>query len=199
MEGDILQKWMDANGLKPATLATKIKVSRQVIYLRLKDETIPEDFKIKLALAGYSIPALSVKSLDNNQEYGLPVMPVSAMAGFGKGDFPVSLEDIELKISIPHFKGKADFYVAVTGSSMYPKYSSGDIVACKMLREPSFIQWNKCHLIDTTQGLMIKRLRKSQNKGFVLCRSDNPDYEDFEVPEKEIRNVALIVGAIRFE
>lgn len=136
-----------------------------------------------------------------NSEEGAPLLPVSAMAGLGSGyTSPVMDHEVEERYIIPEFKGKVDFYVRVTGTSMQPMYNSGDIVACKHLENIPFIQWNKTYVLDTlSQGALVKRLFQGINKNTIICRSDNPDYPDFTIQYKEIRAIALIIGVIRFE
>lgn len=132
----------------------------------------------------------------------IPLIPVDAFAGISNnGGYSISDSTIEERYIIPLFDGKGvDFLISVRGSSMYPKYSSGDIVACRFVRELLFIQWNKVYVLDTkSQGSMIKRLIKSDNPKTVICRSDNKDYGDFEVPMDDIQNIALVIGAIRLE
>jgi phage repressor protein C with HTH and peptisase S24 domain len=45
----------------------------------------------------------------------------------------------------------------------------------------------------------MKRLTKGGNADSVVCKSDNKDFDDFEVPMSEIRSVALVIGVIRLE
>ena len=113
----------------------------------------------------------------------------------------VNLDTIEERYVVPLFDGmKMDFMISVRGSSMYPKYNSGDVVACRMVQELLFVQWNKVYVLDTiSQGVIIKRLKKSDKEGFVICKSDNEQYEPFEIPMSDIRTIALVVGVIRLE
>ena len=133
---------------------------------------------------------------------GIPLLPFDAFAGIGdemvKG---VNFDTIEERYVVPLFDGlKVDFMMPVRGSSMYPKYSSGDVVACRLVQELLFVQWNKVYVVDTiSQGIIMKRLLKSTNTEKIICRSDNKDYGDFEVPMGDIRNIALVVGVIRLE
>ena len=83
---------------------------------------------------------------------------------------------------------------------MSPKYNSGDIVVCAIIRGSKFIQWNKAHVIATKeQGVLIKRIRKSTDDNTILAISDNESYEPFEIPKNEIIGIAIIVGVIRLE
>lgn len=90
--------------------------------------------------------------------------------------------------------------IEVEGSSMYPKYNSGDIVACRIINERNFIQWNKTHVIATKdQGILIKRIKPSKKKDLVTIVSDNRDYDPFEVNMEEVTGLAIVVGVIRLE
>ena len=132
---------------------------------------------------------------------GVPMLPFDAFAGIGTDVEGVNLDTIEERYVVPLFDGmKMDFMISVRGSSMYPKYNSGDVVACRMVQELLFVQWNKVYVLDTiSQGVIIKRLKKSDKEGFVICKSDNEKYEPFEIPLSDIRTIALVVGVIRLE
>ena len=129
---------------------------------------------------------------------GIPLIPINAMAGAFTGDLSVMEYECDRYI-IPSFKG-ADFLIGVKGSSMYPRYNSGDIVACKRLSlQDLFFQWNKVYVLDTDQGPLIKRIKPGTDKDHVTIVSDNKDYEPFELAIDHIYHVGLVVGVIRVE
>lgn len=129
---------------------------------------------------------------------GIPLIPISAMAGAFTGEQTVLEYECE-RFVVPTFKG-AEFLISVKGSSMYPKYNSGDIVACKRLpMDDIFFQWNKVYVLDTDQGPLIKRVKPGSDKDHVLIVSDNERYEPFELPLNRIYHVALVIGVIRLE
>lgn len=140
----------------------------------------------------------AIKSFDKT---GLPLVSIHAVAGFGNANFAISDRDVKDYYIIPKFKYlKVDFMIEVAGSSMYPKYSSGDIIACTIIRESKFIQWNKCHVVATKeQGILVKRLKKGDGPDSILAISDNKDYDPFLIPVNEITGIALVVGVIRLE
>jgi phage repressor protein C with HTH and peptisase S24 domain len=132
---------------------------------------------------------------------GLPLIPIDAVAGFnGWDEAGVTALDCT-RYDIPDFEAAhADFLIRVSGSSMYPKYSSGDILACRRIDEITFIQWGKIYVIDSRQGAMVKRLFPIDGDDDNLqCRSDNPNYPPFCLPKAEIRSLSIVVGAIRLE
>lgn len=129
---------------------------------------------------------------------GIPLIPISAMAGSFTGEQTVLEYECE-RFVVPTFKG-AEFLISVKGSSMYPRYNSGDIVACKRLpMDDLFFQWNKVYVLDTDQGPLIKRVKPGSDKEHVLIISDNEHYEPFELPINRIYHVALVIGVIRLE
>lgn len=129
----------------------------------------------------------------------IPLIPLDAMAGYGSGTMQVMDYDTERYI-VPEFTElKTDFMIRVKGSSMYPTYNSGDIVACKKLPEQTFYQWNKVYVLDTVQGPMIKRIHASDKEGHIMCVSDNEKYKPFDIHLDDIFSLSLVVGVIRLE
>ena len=134
----------------------------------------------------------------NNPKEGIPLIPVNAMAGALTSEQTMLEYECDRYV-VPVFKG-ADFLIPVKGSSMYPKYSSGDIVACKRVPMTDlFFQWNKVYVLDTNQGALIKRIKRGSDSEHILIVSDNEAYEPFELPIRCIYNVAIVIGVIRLE
>ena len=131
---------------------------------------------------------------------GIPLIPIDAMAGFGTGAVQVMHYDTS-KYIVPEFSElNVDFMIRVKGSSMVPKYNSGDLVACKKLVITDiFFQWNKVYVLDTEQGALIKRVKKGSRDNYILLISDNQNYDPFELHLSKIFAVALVVGVIRLE
>lgn len=133
-----------------------------------------------------------------NPQEGIPLIPISAMAGCFTDDSQILEYECE-RFVVPTFKG-AEFLISVKGSSMYPKYNSGDIVACKRLPlSDLFFQWNKVYVLDTNQGPLIKRIQKGSDDDHILIVSDNEKYTPFELHISKIHAVAIVLGVIRLE
>lgn len=132
---------------------------------------------------------------------GVPLLPFDAFAGIGTDIEGINFDVIEERYVIPLFDGiKVDFMIPVRGSSMYPKYNSGDVVACRLVKDILFFQWNKVYVLDTqSQGVIMKRVKKSSEEGCITCVSENSNYDPFDIPMEDVRNIALVVGVIRLE
>lgn len=140
----------------------------------------------------------------NNTHDNAPLIPLvtqNAVAGFGNENFAIQEADVKEYYVVPKFRyHQVDFMIEISGSSMYPKYNSGDVVACTILHDGAFIQWNKCHIVATReQGILCKRLMPGASDDCLKMVSDNPNYPPFDVPKNEITGIALIVGVIRLE
>ncbi len=131
----------------------------------------------------------------------IPLVSEKAVGGFFNEHFSIKERDVLAYYLIPKFRHLGvDFMIEVIGDSMIPKFYPGDIIACSIISQSQFIQWNKPHLIATReQGLIVKRLRKSDVKNCLLAISDNHDYDPFDIPIDEIVGMARIVGVIHLE
>lgn len=131
---------------------------------------------------------------------GIPLIPIDAMAGFGEGSFQIMDYDTSC-YRVPEFDElKAEFMIRVKGSSMYPKYNSGDLLACKKLPlSDIFFQWNKVYVLSTEQGALVKRVKKSEKENCIKLISDNKKYDPFDLPISAVYSIALVLGVIRLE
>ena len=131
----------------------------------------------------------------------IPLVSRKAVGGIIGEAFAISEEDIISYYVIPKFRYlNVDFLMELTGDSMAPCLCAGDIIACSIICNPSFIQWNKPHLVCTRdQGLIVKRLRRSSDDSCLMMVSDNPEYDPFDVPKSDILALARVVGSIHAE
>lgn len=147
-----------------------------------------------------SVPVM-IKSYPKPQKQseGIPLVNISAAAGFGTFDICIEEKNIVAKYVIPDFNG-ADLMIPIVGDSMEPKYTAGDIVACKIIKDNKYIQWGKVYIVATkTQGFMLKRLYSSNIEEYLECKSYNPEYPPFLIEKDEISGIALVIGSVHLE
>lgn len=124
-----------------------------------------------------------------------PRIPVDAAAGsLSIGSDPISQNGCEMLPVIPRFP-KYDFTIVAKGDSMIPEIASGDELACRFISQRNFIQWGRTHVLDTAQGVVVKRIFDRSDS--IVCRSTNTNYPDFLIAKEEIYHIALVVGLIR--
>ena len=70
---------------------------------------------------------------------------------------------------------------------MAPEYPSGSQVLIKKVNEKAFINWGNVFVLDTCNGVIIKRVYPADgDESRVLCESINPKYPPFAVDMKDI-------------
>ena len=125
-------------------------------------------------------------------EHQIPLLPINAIGGSLNGyNTQVMPSDCET-ITVP-IKG-AEMAVTVHGDSMAPEYPSGSIVLIKKIDERAFIEWGNVFVIDTINGVIVKRLLPCKdNEGRVLCESNNEKFAPFELSLSDVRGIYRIL------
>ena len=131
---------------------------------------------------------------------GIPLIPLDAVAGFpADGGSGVSMDNWERYV-IPEFADKgANFLIRVSGDSMVPLYYSGDLRACHKITDIRFFQWGPIYVLETSQGILVKRVQESEKyDDCILCVSENDSvHKPFLLPRDDIRSLSTIVGLVR--
>jgi len=127
----------------------------------------------------------------------IPMLSMDAFAGPGAPNYnDIVFTDTYV---VKEFND-SDFLIRVKGDSMAPRYTSGDVVACKKILETLFFQWGRVYVLYTqSQGVMIKRIQPSEKEDCIKCVSDNERYAPFDVPKNDIVALALVNGSISLE
>ena len=212
-------EYISAKGLKPTRLEKEIGLSNG--YLRTqerRDADLGEGVLLKildycldlnpiwvltgkgnmLNTSAQQIIAHEEIPIAYKSKEGIPLIPIDAMAGALTENSQAVMEYECEHYVIPMFKG-AEFLIPVKGDSMQPKYYSGDIVACKRLPLDTFFQWNRTYVIDSEQGVLIKRVKQGVDENHIILVSDNPEYDPFPLEKAKIYSLSLVIGVVRAE
>lgn len=145
-------------------------------------------------------PTQPTKPTSHPSTPGIPLIPLDAIAGFPVDDTAATyLESCERYV-IPEFQAKgADFLIRVSGDSMVPLYYSGDLLACHKLTDIRFFQWGTIYVLETSQGILVKRVQESnEHDDCILCVSENDSvHKPFLLPRDDIRSMSTIIGLVR--
>lgn len=115
--------------------------------------------------------------------------------GGGVQLFDDTLTKEYIDISIPEFRDCTDA-VNIYGDSMAPLYKSGQIIILKEWTE-NFIDFGNVYLVITRNGnRMVKYLKKAQDDAHVLCVSENPEFDPFEIEKASILKLFIVKGSI---
>lgn len=94
----------------------------------------------------------------------------------------------------------ADYYVNVTGKSMAPLISHGDIIALKKISNwKDFILFGEIYAIVTDEFRTIKIITKGSKEGYfkLIPFSNEPEFVEQEIPIKIINHVFAVKGSIK--
>lgn len=190
-------------GVSRGTLESKTGITEDVVakfiakypevspewLLTGKGDTLKQPFDSNAFFGGQTSPLYHPTSTR-------PRIPYEAQAGslslVAQSATEAQCEKLPLITRFPRY----DFTIIVQGESMEPNFKPGDEVACQMLRESSYIKWGHPYIIDSIDGVVLKRIYDAGDK--ILCVSDNSLFGKFEIPKSEINHLALVVGLIRF-
>ena len=116
----------------------------------------------------------------------IPLLPLSAQGG-SLNDFVVSVSEKDCEKIISPISD-ADFAITISGDSMAPEYPNGSQVLIKRINERAFIEWGRDYVLDTCNGVVVKRLAPSENDDCIKCVSLNPSpvYAPFDVSLNDI-------------
>lgn len=94
---------------------------------------------------------------------------------------------------------KADYWVNVTGHSMDPLISHGDIIAIKKLNDwKTYYLPGEIYAIVTDEFRTIKKIRKGDNEGEVLLVPENlEDFDPKPISISLIRDVYQVLGCMK--
>lgn len=129
---------------------------------------------------------------------GVPYYNVDFIGGF---DIVLNDQTISPEYLIDFRKyNEATCWCNVTGHSMEPEITHGDIIALKKIEDKSFLPLGEVYAIVTTNGMRtIKRLGPSNApKCYTLVPTNkSPEYGIQELPKDMIEHVFQVLGCMK--
>ena len=132
----------------------------------------------------------------STQATGVPYYDVDFCGGF---DFVLN-DQTKLPagyINIPQYN-KADSWANITGHSMEPLISNGDIIALRKVEDwQTYMLYGEVYGIMTNEWRTVKRVRKSPNPDYIILEPINKEYDEQEIPKSIITGVWQILGCAK--
>lgn len=133
-----------------------------------------------------------------NMEFkGSPYYNVDFIGGF---DIVMNDQTInpDYYINYPPYNKEGVVWCNLTGRSMEPELSNGDIIALKPMETPiEYLPTGEIYAIITNDYRTVKRIKMSDRDGFVRLIPSNKEYQEQEIPVSMITKVYAVLGSIR--
>ncbi len=100
-------------------------------------------------------------------------------------------------IDLPQYE-KVDSWANITGHSMEPLISNGDIIALRKIEDwRTYLLYGQIYGVVTPEYRTVKRIRKASNPEMIVLEPINKDYDPTEIPKSIITGMWLVIGCAK--
>ncbi len=131
-------------------------------------------------------------------EQGVPVYDIDVTAGTMSREMIFADERIVGHINVPGVSRDCRI-VRVSGDSMSPVINSGDYIAVRQVSDMSILYWGQIYVVLLDDYRMVKYLRRHERNDMVTLRSENPAYDDIDLPRSAIRALFFVDSIIHID
>lgn len=146
---------------------------------------------------GRSLRILPIAVDKETSNENATLVPVKAAAGYlnGYGDVEFIEKLPSFELPFPELPGGRTYRIfQIKGDSMLP-IPSGAYVICAYLMDWTTIHNDACYVIvSKSEGIVFKRVLNNLSLGHLTLKSDNAEYEPYDVPVDDILEVWTAVG-----
>lgn len=128
---------------------------------------------------------------------GVPYYDVDFIGGFDMV-FNDQTQNPTGYINFPQYS-RADAWANISGHSMEPVISNGDIIALHHIGDwKTFLLYGEIYGIITDHYRTVKRVRKSADPDCLILEPINKNgYDEQEIPKEIIRDVWQVIGSVK--
>ncbi len=184
-------------GVAPSTISTWLaRDSFDYDLLFAKCEKISPEWLLTgkgNMLKGENTDKFSSPIVSYNLEVGQPYYDVDFLGGFSE-IYNSQVSSPKHNIIVPGFD-RAHLWCNVTGHSMEPQISHGDIIALRPCTIDD-IQYGEMYAVVLDTIRTIKIIRRGSSKKFLRYVPINPNFDEQEFEVNRIVNVFEVIGSI---
>lgn len=124
---------------------------------------------------------------------GALIYDIDATCGIDGRDIDFADEYVIGSIEAPEINPNSKIIFA-TGDSMTPLITSGDRIVVRKIESWDYFNYGQVYVIITNGYRFIKRIRKhpTDPENFILLRSENKEYDDIDLPKREIVHLFIV-------
>lgn len=212
MFNEIIER--NASNMYQSDLASLLGIKQPTISRIKKGEVLPPDIAVsKIAemwgidiseevkqarIDGSRISQRGTRTPKKSFDVGVPYYDVDFIGGF---DIVIDDQSVNPDYLI-NFKPyeKATCWCNITGHSMEPEISHGDIIALRKIEDWSFIPFGEIYAIVTHNDMRtVKRLApgSTKDKFTMVPANKSPEYAPQEIDRKDIRYIYEVMGCMK--
>lgn len=129
---------------------------------------------------------------------GSPVYDIDVTAGALSREMTFADDSIIGYVNVPGV-ASGNKIVRVSGDSMKPVINDGDYLSIREITDMSVIFWGQIYVVLLDDYRMVKYLRRHEDNSMVILRSENPQYDDIELPRTAIRGLFFVSNIIHID
>lgn len=129
---------------------------------------------------------------------GIAVYDIDVTAGSAELSRLLTVDRIMGYVDMPQVNPEC-LIVRVSGDSMKPAISNGSFIAIRPVSATGLVFWGQIYVVVTDNYRMVKYLRRHSDPTYVVLHSDNPDYDDIEMPRDEIQALYIVETVINYD
>lgn len=124
---------------------------------------------------------------------GALIYDIDATCGLNGRDIEFADERAIGSIDAPEIN-KDSKVIFATGDSMLPLIASGDRIVIRKIESWDYFNYGQVYLIITDEYRFIKRVRRhpKDDENLILLRSENAEFDDIDLPKKEIIHLFIV-------
>ena len=142
-----------------------------------------------------SIPS---EAIHNKELGGTKIYDIDVTAGMSGRELTFTSEKQIGAIDVPYINRNAHI-VKVSGDSMQPVICNGDMIAIRPVQNRNLLFWGQIYVVVLDDYRMVKYVRKNSDPNLITLKSENPAYDDIEVPKSEVRHLFIVENIIRID
>ena len=123
---------------------------------------------------------------------GTPVYDIDVTAGYQPQARMFTDDQIVGFVDLPDMTSSQCRIVRVSGDSMSPVIRNGDYIAVRELSNLRQIFWGQIYVVQLDDFRLVKYVRRHTDPNMVVLRSENPNYDDMDVPRSDIREMMIV-------
>lgn len=132
-------------------------------------------------------------AISESKRKGALIYDIDATCGLNGREIEFTDEKVIGSIDAPEINPDSKIIFA-TGDSMLPLIASGDRIVVRKIESWDYFNYGQVYLIITSEYRFIKRVRRhpKDSESLILLRSENTEYDDIDLPKKEIIHLFIV-------